>query len=70
MSIASWVVQVLLAAAFLVYGATKLSQPKEKPVKKHGVGGGLLAADGAHHRHPTQRPCLCRLACPMARDMI
>jgi uncharacterized membrane protein YphA (DoxX/SURF4 family) len=28
-----WVVQVLLAAAFLVSGATKLSQPKEKLVK-------------------------------------
>jgi uncharacterized membrane protein YphA (DoxX/SURF4 family) len=34
MSIALWVVQVLLAAAFLVSGATKLSQPKEKLVKK------------------------------------
>jgi len=33
MSIALWVVQVLLAAAFLVSGATKLSQPKEKLVK-------------------------------------
>jgi uncharacterized membrane protein YphA (DoxX/SURF4 family) len=30
MGIALWVVQVLLAAAFLVSGATKLSQPKEK----------------------------------------
>jgi uncharacterized membrane protein YphA (DoxX/SURF4 family) len=28
--IALWVVQVLLAAVFLVSGATKLSQPKEK----------------------------------------
>ena len=28
-----WVVQVLVAAAFLVSGATKLSQPKEKLVK-------------------------------------
>ena len=28
-----WVVQVLLAAAFLVSGETKLSQPKEKLVK-------------------------------------
>jgi uncharacterized membrane protein YphA (DoxX/SURF4 family) len=34
MGIALWVVQVLLAAAFLVSGATKLSQPKEKLVKK------------------------------------
>ena len=33
MGIALWVVQVLLAAAFLVSGATKLSQPKEKLVK-------------------------------------
>jgi uncharacterized membrane protein YphA (DoxX/SURF4 family) len=33
MSIALWVVQVLLAAAFLVSGATKLSQPKEKLLK-------------------------------------
>jgi len=33
MSIALWVVQVLVAAAFLVSGATKLSQPKEKLVK-------------------------------------
>jgi len=33
MSIALWVVQVLLAAAFVVSGATKLSQPKEKLVK-------------------------------------
>src|SRR5688572_5553723 len=33
MSIALWVVQVLLAAAFLVSGATKLSQPKEKLAK-------------------------------------
>jgi len=33
MSTALWVVQVLLAAAFLVSGATKLSQPKEKLVK-------------------------------------
>ena len=33
MGIALWVVQVLLAAAFLVAGATKLSQPKEKLVK-------------------------------------
>jgi len=30
MDIALWVVQVLLAAAFLVSGATKLLQPKEK----------------------------------------
>src|SRR5436190_20723758 len=30
MSIALWTVQGLLAAAFLVSGATKLSQPKEK----------------------------------------
>jgi uncharacterized membrane protein YphA (DoxX/SURF4 family) len=30
MGIAVWVVQVLVAAAFLVSGATKLSQPKEK----------------------------------------
>jgi len=28
-----WVVQVLLAAVFLVSGATKLSQPKEKLLK-------------------------------------
>jgi len=34
MGIALWVVQVLLAAAFLVSGATKLSQPKEKLLKK------------------------------------
>jgi uncharacterized membrane protein YphA (DoxX/SURF4 family) len=34
MGIALWVVQVLLAAAFLVSGATKLSQPKEKLVEK------------------------------------
>ena len=33
MSIALWVVQALLAAAFLVSGATKLSQPREKLVK-------------------------------------
>ena len=33
MGIALWAVQVLLAAAFLVSGATKLSQPKEKLVK-------------------------------------
>ena len=33
MGIALWVVQVLLAAAFLVSGATKLSQPKEKLLK-------------------------------------
>jgi uncharacterized membrane protein YphA (DoxX/SURF4 family) len=33
MSIALWVVQVLLAAAFVVSGATKLSQPKEKLLK-------------------------------------
>jgi uncharacterized membrane protein YphA (DoxX/SURF4 family) len=33
MSIALWVVQALLAAAFLVSGATKLSQPKEKLVE-------------------------------------
>ena len=33
MSIALWVIQVLLATAFLVSGATKLSQPKEKLVK-------------------------------------
>ena len=32
MGIALWVVQVLLAAAFLVSGATKLSQPKERIV--------------------------------------
>jgi uncharacterized membrane protein YphA (DoxX/SURF4 family) len=30
---ALWVVQVLLAAAFVVSGATKLSQPKEKLLK-------------------------------------
>jgi uncharacterized membrane protein YphA (DoxX/SURF4 family) len=29
-----WVVQVLLAAVFLVSGATKLARPKEKLVKK------------------------------------
>ncbi|HEX2182802.1 MAG TPA: DoxX family protein [Rubrobacteraceae bacterium] len=34
MGIALWVVQVLLATAFLVSGATKLSQPKEKLVGK------------------------------------
>jgi uncharacterized membrane protein YphA (DoxX/SURF4 family) len=34
MGIALWVVQVLLAAAFVVSGATKLSQPKEKLIKK------------------------------------
>ena len=33
MGIALWVVQVLVAAAFLVSGATKLSQPKENLVK-------------------------------------
>src|SRR5215212_6990789 len=33
MGMALWVVQVLLAAAFLVSGATKLSQPREKLVK-------------------------------------
>jgi uncharacterized membrane protein YphA (DoxX/SURF4 family) len=33
MGIALWVVQVLLAAAFVVSGATKLSQPKEKLLK-------------------------------------
>jgi uncharacterized membrane protein YphA (DoxX/SURF4 family) len=33
MSIALWVVQVLVAAAFLMSGATKLSQPKEKLLK-------------------------------------
>jgi uncharacterized membrane protein YphA (DoxX/SURF4 family) len=33
MGIALWVVQVLLAAAFVVSGAMKLSQPKEKLVK-------------------------------------
>jgi len=34
MGIALWVVQVLVAAAFVVSGATKLSQPKEKLLKK------------------------------------
>jgi uncharacterized membrane protein YphA (DoxX/SURF4 family) len=33
MGIALWVVQVLLAGAFVVAGVTKLSQPKEKLVK-------------------------------------
>jgi uncharacterized membrane protein YphA (DoxX/SURF4 family) len=33
MSITLWVVQVLLAVAFLGAGATKLSQPKEKLAK-------------------------------------
>jgi uncharacterized membrane protein YphA (DoxX/SURF4 family) len=33
MGIALWVAQVLLAAAFLGAGATKLSQPKEKLAK-------------------------------------
>ncbi len=33
MGIALWVVQVLVAAAFLISGATKLSQPKEKLLK-------------------------------------
>src|SRR5215212_9236035 len=33
MGIALWVVQVLLAAAFVVSGATKLSQPRETLVK-------------------------------------
>src|SRR5215217_774236 len=33
MGIALWVVQVLLAGAFVVSGATKLSQPKEKLLK-------------------------------------
>jgi uncharacterized membrane protein YphA (DoxX/SURF4 family) len=33
MGIALWVVQVLLAAVFLVSGATKLSRPKEKLLK-------------------------------------
>ena len=32
MGIALWAVQVLVAASFLVAGATKLSQPKEKLV--------------------------------------
>ena len=34
MGIALWVVQVLVALAFVVSGATKLSQPKEKLLKK------------------------------------
>jgi uncharacterized membrane protein YphA (DoxX/SURF4 family) len=34
MGIALWVVQVLVAAVFVVSGATKLSQPKEKLLKK------------------------------------
>jgi hypothetical protein len=34
MGIALWVVQVLVAGAFVVSGATKLSQPKEKLLKK------------------------------------
>jgi uncharacterized membrane protein YphA (DoxX/SURF4 family) len=33
MGIALWVIQVLVAVAFLGAGATKLSQPKEKLVK-------------------------------------
>jgi uncharacterized membrane protein YphA (DoxX/SURF4 family) len=33
MGIALWVVQVLVAAAFVMSGATKLSQPKEKLLK-------------------------------------
>ena len=33
MSIALWVVQVLLAVVFLGAGGTKLSQPKEKLAK-------------------------------------
>src|SRR5215213_891842 len=33
MGIALWLVQVLLAAAFVVSGATKLSQPNEKLLK-------------------------------------
>jgi uncharacterized membrane protein YphA (DoxX/SURF4 family) len=33
MGIALWVVQVLVAAVFVVSGATKLSQPKEKLLK-------------------------------------
>ena len=33
MGIALWVVQVLLAGAFVVSGATKLSQPKERLLK-------------------------------------
>ena len=33
MGIALWIVQVLLAVAFLGAGATKLSQPKEKMAK-------------------------------------
>ena len=36
MGIALWVVQVLLAAAFVVSGATKLSQPKEKLAQNMG----------------------------------
>src|SRR5215217_729746 len=36
MGIALWVVQVLLGAAFLVSGATKLMQPKEKLAKNMG----------------------------------
>lgn len=37
MSIALWIVQVLLAGAFLVSGATKLSQPREKLVENMAV---------------------------------
>jgi uncharacterized membrane protein YphA (DoxX/SURF4 family) len=33
MGVVLWAVQVLLAAGFVVSGATKLSQPKEKLVK-------------------------------------
>jgi uncharacterized membrane protein YphA (DoxX/SURF4 family) len=35
MGVALWVVQVLLAAGFLVSGATKLSQPREKLVENY-----------------------------------
>jgi uncharacterized membrane protein YphA (DoxX/SURF4 family) len=51
MCIALWTVQGLLAAAFLVSGATKLSQPKEK-LLQNMAWVELLAAGGAPHRRP------------------
>ena len=51
MGIALWVVQVLGAGAFVVSGATKLSQPKEKLLKKWAwVEDFSQRADGHHRR--------------------
>jgi hypothetical protein len=51
MGIALWVVQVLVAGAFVVSGATKLSQPKEKLLKKWAwVEDFSQRADGHHRR--------------------